>query len=103
MYEFPLSGAQKSYLRGLGQSLEPGLKVGRGGLTPEFFAELQKLLRAHELVKLRFLGADRDERAAFCEQIADQGRCICVGAVGHTALFFRQHPEPAARSIALPS
>jgi len=102
MYEFPLTGAQKSHLRALGQTLEAGLKVGRGGLTPEFFAELQKLLRAHELVKLRFLGADRDERAALCAQIADQGRCVCVGAVGHTALFYRQHPEPEDRSVRLP-
>jgi RNA-binding protein len=102
MYEFPLTGAQKSHLRGLGQTLDDGLKVGRGGLTPEFFAELQKLLRAHELVKLRFLGADRDERAALCEQIADEGRCVCVGAVGHTALFYRQNPDPKARVITLP-
>src|SRR5437899_6843605 len=101
MYDFPLTGAQKSFLRGLGQRLEPALKVGRGGATPEFFAELQKLLRAHELVKLRFLGAERDERAVLCTQIADEGRCVCVGAVGHTALFYRQHPEPAARRVAL--
>jgi RNA-binding protein len=102
MYEFPLTGAQKSFLRGVGQTLEAGLKVGRGGLTPEFFAELQKLLRAHELVKLRFLGAERDERAALCTQIADEGRCVFISAVGHTALFYRQHPEPKQRSIALP-
>ena len=102
MYEFPLTGTQKSYLRGVGQTLEAGLKVGRGGLTPEFFAELQKLLRAHELVKLRFLGADRDERAALSLQIADEGRCVLVGAVGHTALFFRQNPDPKARQVKLP-
>ena len=102
MYEFPLTGAQKSSLRGLGQTLEAGLKVGRGGLTAEFFAELQKLLRTHELVKLRFLGADRDERGVLCEQIADQGRCVCVGAVGHTALFYRQNPDPKSRKIKLP-
>ena len=102
MYEFALSSAQKSHLRGLGQKLEASLKVGRGGLSPEFFAELQKLLRAHELVKLRFLGADREERAALCTQIADEGRCVCVGAVGHTALFYRQHPEPKARQVNLP-
>jgi RNA-binding protein len=102
MYEFPLTGAQKSHLRGLGQTLEPGLKVGRGGLTPQFFAELQKLLRADELVKLRFLGADREERAALCERIADEGRCVCVAAVGHTALFYRQNPEPKLQRVKLP-
>lgn len=102
MYDFPLTGAQKSFLRGLGQKLDASLKVGKGGLTPAFFTELQKHLRAHELVKLRFLGSERDERTAFCAQIADEGRCVCVGAVGHTALFYRQHPEPAERAIALP-
>ena len=101
MYDFPLTGAQKTRLRGLGQKLAPALKVGKGGLGPAFFAELQRLLRAHELVKLRFLGADREERAAWCEQIADEGRCVFVGAVGHTALFYRQHPEPAERGIEL--
>jgi len=103
MYDFPLTGAQKSFLRGLGQNLEPALKLGKGGLTPEFFAELQKLLRTHELVKLRFLGAERGERTKFCDQIADEGRCVCVGAVGHTALFYRQHPEPKERRVALPA
>ena len=101
MYDFPLTSAQKSHLRSLGQTLEAGLKVGRGGLTPEFYAELQKLLRARELVKLRFQGADRDERAALCTQIADEGRCVCIGAVGHTALFYRQNPDAKARVVTL--
>ncbi len=102
MYEFPLTGAQKSHLRGLGQTLPDHLKVGRAGLTVQFFAELQTLLRAHELVKLRFLGSDREERAALCVQIADEGRCVCVGAVGHTALFYRQNPDEKARTVTLP-
>lgn len=102
MYDFPLTGAQKTYLRGLGQRLDPTLKVGKSGLTSDFFKELQRALNASELVKLRFLGADRDERATLCEQIADEGRCVCVGAVGHIALFFRQQPDPARRSITLP-
>jgi RNA-binding protein len=102
MYEFPLTSAQKSFLRGLGQTYEPALKIGKGGLTPAFFGELQKQLRANELVKLRFLGADREERAALCTQIADEGRCLFIGAVGSTALFYRRNPEPSERSVDLP-
>jgi RNA-binding protein len=101
MYEFTLTGAQKSRLRSLGQTLEPALKLGKGGLTPAFMTHLQQQLRAHELVKLRFLGVDREERAQLCERIADEGRCVLVGAVGHTALFYRQHPEPAERTVQL--
>ena len=95
-----LTGAQKTFLRGLGQKLEPALKVGKGGLTPAFFVELQRHLRVNELVKLRFLGSDRDQQAAFCVVIAETSQCLCVAAVGHTALFYL--PNPAARRIALP-
>lgn len=102
MYSFPLTGAQKTFLRGLGQRLDPSLKVGKSGLTPEFFRELQRCLNQDELVKIRFLGADRDERATLCDQLADEGRCVCVGAVGHTALFYRQQTDLARRKIDLP-
>ncbi|WP_052361430.1 YhbY family RNA-binding protein [Geminisphaera colitermitum] len=102
MYEFPLTGAQRTQLRGLGQMLEPAIKLGKGGLSPAFFAELQKHLDHQELVKLRFAAtAERDERAALCEQIADEGRCVCVGAVGRTALFYRQQANPERRVVAL--
>jgi RNA-binding protein len=102
MYEFPLTGAQRSFLRSQGQTLEPVLKIGRSGLTPAFFNELQRLLRSQELVKLRFLGADRDEREKLGEQIADEGRCVLVGAIGNTALFYRQNPDPKERRVTLP-
>ena len=102
MYDLPLTGARKSHLRGLGQRLQPALKIGKAGLGPPFHAELQRLLRAQELVKVRFLGSDRDERAVLCAAIADEGRCVCVGAVGHTALFYRQNPDPQKRVVVLP-
>ncbi len=102
MYELALTGAQRSHLRGLGQSLPDHVRVGKAGVTPAFVQELQRLLRSHELVKLRFVGADREERATLAARIADEGRCVCVGTVGHTALFFRLHPDPTARRVQLP-
>ena len=83
-----LTGRQKSRLRGLGQRLKPCLKVGKGGMTPAFFAELTRQLQASELVKLRFLGADRDERATLCGEIEEKGGCVSLGTVGHVGLFY---------------
>ena len=96
MPDLVLTGAQKTRLRGIGQTLEPHLKVGKAGLTPAFFKELDLLLGRVELVKLRFIGADRNERAALIDRIAAEGACHAVGAVGHTALFFRPKPSEAA-------
>jgi RNA-binding protein len=89
-----LTGAQKTTLRSAGQTLADTAFLGRGGVTPSFLAELNRLLAARELVKLRFTGGqDRHERAALCEAIAASAPCLCVGAVGHTALFWRPDPE----------
>lgn len=97
----PLSGAQKTRLRGLGQTLDAALKIGKAGLTPTFAREFARLLEARELVKIRFEGADRHERAALIARIESETATPCVGSVGHTALFFRQNPNPEKRIVSL--
>ncbi len=95
-----LTGREKTRLRGLGQKLSPSLKIGKAGLTPAFLAELQRQFRGAELVKLRLLGVERDAKEPLCDQIAAEGRCYSLGAIGHTALFYRSNPglaRPAAR------
>ena len=94
-----LNGAQKTTLRSLGQTMPDGIHVGKAGLTPTFFAELNRMITARELVKLRFEGADRHERAALITQIEARAPCLCVGAVGHTALFWRA-PETGTKLLA---
>lgn len=89
-----LTGAQKTQLRGRGQTLPDHAWLGRDGVTTEFLTELLRQLDARELVKLRFTGGqDRHERAALCTQIETDAACLCVGAVGHTALFWRPGSE----------
>lgn len=85
-----LTGAEKTRLRGLGQTAPDRVWLGKDGVTPAFLAELHRQFAAHELVKLRFTGGqDRHERAALCGTVAQAAPCLCVGAVGHTALFWR--------------
>ena len=88
-----LTGAQKTRLRGLGQKLSDSLRIGRQGPTPALYTELNRQLATRELIKARFETADRDERAALCERMAAETPCLCVGAVGRTALFWRPGPD----------
>ena len=97
----PLTSAQKTVLRGLGQTTEPAIRVGKAGLTPAFFRQFAQLLTARELIKLRFEGADRHERAALIAQIETESGAPCVGAVGHTALFYRENPAAAKHVLSL--
>lgn len=101
MENLPLTGAQKTRLRGIGQTLEAALKVGKAGATPAFYREFARLLDAHELVKLRFEGFDRHERSDLVAKIETEAAAPCVGAVGHTALFFRQNADPEKRVVSV--
>ena len=92
-----LTGAQKTKLRGLGQTLSDSLRIGRNGPTPALLVELNRQLDARELVKLRFEGTDRAARSALCERIAAETPCLWLNAVGHTALFWR--PAPAGSKL----
>jgi len=95
MTELPsLTGAQKTKLRGLGQTMADTAFLGREGVTPAFLLELNKQLEAHELVKLRFSGGqDRHERATLTTQVETCAPALCVGSVGRTALFWRAGTE----------
>ncbi len=91
-----LTGAEKSRLRGRGQTLEATLKVGREGASPSVVSALRTLLATQELVKVRYTAADRDEREALNARLAETTNSCLVGAVGGTALFFRPRATDAA-------
>ena len=85
MEKTALTGAQKSRLRGLGQRMEASIKVGKDGLTPTLLTEIRRQLAAHELVKLRYVGTGRDERAAMSLKLGEETGSHFVGSVGQTA------------------
>lgn len=97
-----LSAGERKQLRGLGHELRPLIHVGKEGLTDAVVREIDKALGAHELVKVKFLGADREQVRAFREALEQRLGCALAGAVGHMALLFRQLPDAAKRRIALP-
>jgi len=97
-----LSGAQKSYLRSLGQTMDCSLVIGREGVTPTVLADLNRQLDARELVKVKLL-AERDERAVLATEIVTKTGAAEAGAVGKTALFYRQQADPKRQVIELPA
>lgn len=89
-----LTGAQRTKLRGLGQTMPDTQQVGREGAAPAVVAQLTRELARCELVKLRFTGGqDRHVRATLHAALAAATGSECVGAIGHTALFWRAGPD----------
>jgi putative YhbY family RNA-binding protein len=73
--------------------LNPVVIIGNGGLTPGVMAEIDRCLKAHELIKVRVGGADRAERETMNINI-----CAAIGAapvqhLGKILVIYRERPE----------
>jgi RNA-binding protein len=85
-----LSERQRKYLRGLGHALNPVLLIGNAGLTPGVIAEAIRALHDHELIKVKFRGAERVARDAGLAQLATATQSLLVHRIGHTALYYKR-------------
>jgi RNA-binding protein len=88
-----LNEAQKRFLRGLGHKLKPVVTVGGGGVSDSLLKEFQSTIGHHELVKVRFRAADRQQRDELIDQLCNRGAAALVSRTGHTALLFRRNHE----------
>ena len=97
----PLSGSARKYLRGLAHGLRPLVQIGKEGLSAAVVEALDQALASHELVKVQFL-TGREEKRELARTVDARLESECVGIIGHTAIFYRPHPEAEKRRITLP-
>lgn len=90
--------AQRAYLRRLAHPLPVTVMIGKNGLTEGILAKIEHELNAHELIKVRFLD-HKDMKQSLTETIVSETGADLVGIIGHTAILFRQHTDPAQRKI----
>jgi len=93
-----LSNADKRQLKSLAQRLEPMAHLGKAGVTDAFLAGMDQALTHHELVKMKF-AALKEQRHELAAQIAERTGSELVWIVGHVAVLYRQHPDPAHRKV----
>jgi putative YhbY family RNA-binding protein len=91
----PLSPRERSALKGRAHALEPVVQVGQGGLSDAVVAETDRALTAHELIKVKIGGADRDERAALVDALAARTDAAVVQSVGKIVVLWRPREEDA--------
>ena len=85
-----LSERQRKYLRGLGHPLNPVLLIGNAGVTASVIAEAVRALHDHELIKVKFRGAERAARDAGLAELASATQSVLVQRIGHTALYYKR-------------
>ena len=98
MSEITLSRDARLTLRAQAHHLNPVVLLGASGLTEAVMKEIDRELKAHELIKVRVPTDDREEREAIFVKIADELGCARVQMIGKLLVLWRpaDEEEPTA-------
>jgi len=88
-----LTEKQRRHLKGLAHPLKPVILMGNSGLTEAVIAATREALQAHELIKVRLPGMERQDRDTALDQLAERTDSTMVTRIGHVAVLYRRHPE----------
>ena len=88
-----LSSAERRALRARAHLLNPVVIIGNSGLTPGVIAEVERSLKAHELIKIRVGGMEHAERESVIEAICGQTGAAPVQHIGKVLVVYRELPK----------
>ena len=88
-----LTPAERRALQARAHALDPVVLIGDGGLTAAVLTEIDRSLNAHELIKVRAAGEDRDARSDTLRRVCEDLGATAVQHIGRILLIYRQRPE----------
>jgi len=88
-----LSQAQKKAYRSIGHHLDPVVTASENGISEGLLAELERALNDHELIKIKLAVAERDDRAAVLDELANASGAEVIQKIGKVALLYRANPK----------
>jgi len=93
MAEIELTPKQRQTLKAQAHGLKPVVLLGSAGLSASVLKEVDRALLAHELIKVKVPGDDRDERDRIFTTVADHLSAARVQAIGKLLVLFRPSPQ----------
>src|ERR1039458_6906620 len=86
-----LTNAQIRDLKAQAQRLKATLKIGKEGLSPQFLAALDEVLKHRELVKVKF-DEFKEQKKELAPQLAEKSHSHLVTRVGNVVVLYRPKP-----------
>ncbi|HAT8178388.1 TPA: ribosome assembly RNA-binding protein YhbY [Legionella pneumophila] len=83
----------KQSLKARAHHLKPVVLLGAKGLTEAILAETNIALLAHELIKVKINGAEKEDRIEMAEKICEQLDAELVQMIGNTLVLYRKNKE----------
>ena len=95
MPEILLSPKERQTLKARAHSVKPVVLLGHSGLSAAVLKEIDRALVAHELIKVRVPGDDREQRDNVFAEVANTLSAGRVQAIGKLLVLYRPAPETA--------
>ncbi len=89
-----LSVEQRKYLKSQAHDLKPVVMIGSQGLSEAVIKEAERAVAAHELIKIRVLGDDREARETYMAQLCETLNAAPVLHIGKLLLIYRPAQKP---------
>ena len=88
-----LTKQQITELKAKAHHLNPVVMIGQKGLTDAVICETDAALRAHQLIKVRVLGDDREERIEMCNALLAATESQLIQHIGKLLVLYRENEE----------
>lgn len=84
-----ISSKQRSFLKGIANSLEPKINVGKNSITDSVIDQINQILEANEIVKIKILNNNMDDQEEMVEILLDKLKANFVSHVGSKITLYR--------------
>ena len=96
-----LTSKQRAQLRGLANSIDTIVHIGKDGITENLVKQANDALEARELIKCRVLERAMLTAREACEELGRLTRSEPVQVIGTRFVLYRQHYDKSRRKIQL--
>ena len=95
-----LSPIERRALRAQAHALDPVVMIGDQGLTPAVILEIERNLKAHELIKVRASTGEREARESWLHEICLALHAAPVQHIGKMLVIWRKKTEEVEKKAA---
>ena len=88
-----LTSKQRAYLRGLANSYDTILIVGKGGLTDSIYKQAADALKARDRIKGKVLETCEYSSREAADIIAENVGCDVVQVIGYKFVLYKPNPD----------
>ncbi|WP_373898928.1 ribosome assembly RNA-binding protein YhbY [Haloimpatiens sp. FM7315] len=85
-----ITSKQRSFLRGLANSIEPIFQVGKGGINEAFLKQVEDALEAREIIKLKVLNNSDFTAREASDNICEAIDCEGIQAIGSKFVLYKK-------------